>query len=177
MPWMYASTDTFRWSPSVRIYASQITAVQPQLSPRCLQCRGRCRSSTSTKPILTICPMSRATSSTRSVMMTRSLCPRRSWACCASCTLMDPSFPTLNLCGNEHSNCTPWAQRIVEPNLGLPAIQLLDFLYGEWGAQSAVHMLNAYGHASLFQTCCYRYDAGGPVSCRALWEHPERCPV
>src|SRR5262249_34726922 len=77
--------------------------------------------------------MSRATSSTRSVMMTRSLCPRRSWACCASCTLMDPSFPTLNLCGNEHSNCTPWAQRIVEPNLGLPAIQLLDFLYGEWG--------------------------------------------
>src|SRR5262245_4316407 len=79
--------------------------------------------------------MSRATSSTRSVMMTRSLCPRRSWACCASCTLMDPSFPTLNLCGNEHSNCTPWAQRIVEPNLGLPAIQLLDFLYGEWGVK------------------------------------------
>src|SRR5499426_3826713 len=77
--------------------------------------------------------MSRATSSTRSVMMTRSLCPRRSWACCARCTLMDPSCPTLNLCGNEHSNCTPWAQRIVEPNLGLPAMQLLHFLYGEWG--------------------------------------------
>jgi cellulose biosynthesis protein BcsQ len=46
---------------------------------------------------------------------------------------MDPSFPTLKPCGNEHSNCTPWAQRIVEPNLSPPAIQLLDFLYGEWG--------------------------------------------
>src|SRR5919198_3834317 len=36
--------------------------------------------------------------------------------------------------------------------------------------QSAVHMLHAYGHASLFQTCCYRYHACGPVSCRALRE-------
>src|SRR5262249_40507764 len=91
--------------------------------------------------------MSRATSSTRSVMMTRSLCPRRSWACCASCTLMDPSFPTLNLCGNEHSNCTPWAQRIVEPNLGLPAIQLLDFLYGEWGAVSRANFSYSWASA------------------------------
>src|SRR5262249_13595291 len=92
--------------------------------------------------------MNRSTSSTRSVMMTRSLGPRRSWACCASCTLMDPSFPTLNLCGNEHSNCTPWAQRIVEPNLGLLAIQLLDFLYGEWGAIMIVIslLLQNYGH-------------------------------
>src|SRR5438128_10322736 len=77
--------------------------------------------------------MSRATSSTRSVMMTRSLCPRRSWACCASCTLMALSFPTLKLRGKDHSNCTPWAQRSVAPQLSPLAIQLLDFLYGEWG--------------------------------------------
>src|SRR5258705_11669762 len=50
-------------------------------------------------------------------MMTRSLCPRRSWACCASCTLMESSFPKLKLRGKEHSNCTPWAQRTVDPKL------------------------------------------------------------
>src|SRR5438132_12657064 len=133
MPLMYAATVTFRWSPSVRIYASQITAVQPQLSRRCFQCRGRCRSSTSTKPILTICPMSRATSSTRSVIITKSLCPRIALACCASCTRMEPSSPKLELLGREHSNCTSWAQRTVDPTLRPPEITLLDFLYGEWG--------------------------------------------
>src|SRR2546428_829005 len=115
MPLTYASTDTFRWSPSVTIYASQITAVHPQLSPRCVQWRGICRSKTSGKPIFTICPMSRATSSTRSVIITKSLVPRISWACCASCTLMAPSSLTLELLGREHNNCTPWAQNTVDP--------------------------------------------------------------
>src|SRR5262249_11913565 len=120
--------------------------------------------------------MSRATSSTRSVMMTRSLCPRRSWACCASCTLMDPSFPTLNLCGNEHSNCTPWAQRIVEPNLGLPAIQLLDFLYGEWGGHSVGQNQKGETRTSPSalqrrrQEALERYLAGDPIEviCREM---------
>jgi hypothetical protein len=49
---------------------------------------------------------------------------------------MAPSFPTLKLRGKEHSNCTPWAQRSVDPKLGPPAIQLLDFLYGEWGVMT-----------------------------------------
>src|SRR5712671_2253857 len=77
--------------------------------------------------------MSRATSSTRSVIITKSLCPRIVLACCASCTRMESSSPTLKLCGKEHSHCTPWAQRTVDPKLSLPKIQLLDFLYGEWG--------------------------------------------
>jgi hypothetical protein len=47
---------------------------------------------------------------------------------------MESSSPTLKLCGKEHSHCTPWAQRTVDPKLSLPKIQLLDFLYGEWGA-------------------------------------------
>src|SRR5712691_11372105 len=158
MPLMYAATVTFRWSPSVRIYASQITAVQPQLSCRCFQCRGRCRSSTSTKPILTICPMSRATSSTRSVIITKSLCPRIVLACCASCTRMESSSPTLKLCGKEHSHCTPWAQRTVDPKLSLPKIQLLDFLYGEWG---------------VIDTVLVFPDASGkrPVGIREAWEY------
>jgi len=46
---------------------------------------------------------------------------------------MESSSPTLKLCGKEHSHCTPWAQRTVDPKLSLPKIQLLDFLYGEWG--------------------------------------------
>src|SRR5438132_3474096 len=92
-----------------------------------------CRSKTSGKPILTICPMSRATSSTRSVIITKSLWPRISLACCASCTLMAPSSPKLELLGREHSNCTSWAQRTVDPTLRPPEITLLDFLYGEWG--------------------------------------------
>src|SRR6266702_6022047 len=50
--------------------------------------------------------MRSATSSTRSVMITRSLCPRSSRACCASCTLIAPSSPQLALLGREHSNCT-----------------------------------------------------------------------
>src|SRR6266478_6175730 len=116
MPVMYASTDTFRWSPSVRIYASQIAAVPPQLPRRCFQWRGRCRSSTSTKPLLTICPMSRATSSTRSVMITRSLCPRLSWACCASCTLMVLSSLKIEPLGREHSNVTSWSDNTFRPN-------------------------------------------------------------
>src|SRR6266852_9689247 len=151
MPLMYAATVTFRWSPSVRIYASQITAVQPQLSCRCFQCRGRCRSSTSTKPILTICPMSRATSSTRSVIITKSLCPRIVLACCASCTRMESSSPTLKLCGKEHSHCTPWAQRTVDPKLSLPKIQLLDFLYGEWGDEER-------GNHVSSGNCCWTYS-------------------
>src|SRR5712691_2740192 len=111
-----------------------MTAVHPQLSPRCVQWRGICRSKTSGKPILTICPMSRATSSTRSVIITKSLCPRISLAWCASCTLMAPSSPPMGLRGREHSNCTSWAQRIVDPKLTPTLeIQLLDFLYGEWG--------------------------------------------
>src|SRR5438445_1605439 len=118
------------------IEASQITAVHPQLSPRCVQWRGMCRSKTSGKPILTICPMSRATSSTRSVIITKSLWPRISLACCASCTLMAPSSPKLELLGREHSNCTSWAQRTVDPTLRPPEITLLDFLYGEWGVDS-----------------------------------------
>src|SRR5712692_8103212 len=120
MPLRQVSTDTFRWSPSMRIEASQITAVHPQLSPRCVQWRGMCRSKTSGKPILTICPMSRATSSTRSVIITKSLCPRISWACCASCTLMASSSPKLQVLWREHSNCTSWAQRAVDSQLRPP---------------------------------------------------------
>src|SRR2546422_3090761 len=116
------------------IEASQITAVHPQLSPRCVQGRGMCRSKTSGKPILTICPMSRATSSTRSVIITTSLCPRISWACCASCTLMAPSSSKLALLGREHSNWTSWAQSTVALKLRpSPEIKLWDFLCGEWG--------------------------------------------
>src|SRR5437763_1603543 len=92
-----------------------------------------CRSKTSGKPILTICPMSRATSSTRSVIMTKSLCPRISLACCASCTRMKLSYPKLKLPGKEHSHGTPWAQRTVNPKCSPLNIALLDFLYGEWG--------------------------------------------
>src|SRR5262249_41199223 len=62
--------------------------------------------------------MSNATSSTRSVIITKSLCPRMSFACCASCTRMEPSSPTLELRGKEHSNCPPEAQRTVAPKLG-----------------------------------------------------------
>src|SRR5437870_11142382 len=61
--------------------------------------------------------MSRATSSTRSVIITKSLCPRISWACCASCTLMTPSSAKQFQLGREHSNCTSWAQSTVDPKL------------------------------------------------------------
>src|SRR5262252_2677361 len=92
-----------------------MTAVHPQLSPRCVQWRGICRSKTSGKPILTICPIRSATSSTRSVIITKSLVPKISWACCASCTLMAPSSLPLELRGSEHNNCTLWAQNTVDP--------------------------------------------------------------
>jgi hypothetical protein len=46
---------------------------------------------------------------------------------------MELSSPTLKLRGREHSNCTPWAQRTVDPKLSPLEMQLLDFLYGEWG--------------------------------------------
>src|SRR2546426_7994915 len=92
-----------------------------------------CRSKTSGKPILTICPMRSATSSTRSVIITKSLVPRISLACCASCTLIPPSSLTLELLGREHSNCTSWAQKRPAQRSGPPEIQLLDFLYSEWG--------------------------------------------
>src|SRR2546427_4602371 len=42
---------------------------------------------------------------------TKSLVPRISLACCASCTLIPPSSLTLELLGREHSNCTSWAQK------------------------------------------------------------------
>src|SRR5689334_21112177 len=61
--------------------------------------------------------MSNATSSTRSVIITKSLCPRVSFACCASCTRMAPSSSTLELRGKEHSNCPLQAQRTVAPKL------------------------------------------------------------
>src|SRR5436853_4243768 len=61
--------------------------------------------------------MSKATSSTRSVMITRSLCPRSFWTCCANCTRMLPSSPKLEPLGREHNNCTSWAQRTVAPQL------------------------------------------------------------
>src|SRR2546426_1673920 len=134
MPLREVSTDTFRWSPSVTIEASQITAVHPQLSPRCVQWRGICRSKTSGKPIFTICPMRRATSSTRSVIITKSFCPRIAFACCASCTLMAPSSPTLELHGREHSNCTAWAQRLGDPKLRSPGNEAFGLFVRRMGS-------------------------------------------
>src|SRR5438093_2396555 len=69
--------------------------------------------------------MSRATSSTRSVMITKSLVPRISWACCATCTLTVPSSPKLELLGREHTNGTLWPQRTGDPKLRPP--QKLSF--------------------------------------------------
>src|SRR2546427_574616 len=60
--------------------------------------------------------MSRATSSTRSVMITRSLCPRLSWTCCASCTLMVLSSPKIEPLGREHSNVTSWSEDTFRSN-------------------------------------------------------------
>src|SRR5205809_4196522 len=60
--------------------------------------------------------MSKATSSTRSVMITRSLCPRISWACCASCTLMVLSSLKIEPLGREHSNVTSWSENTFRPN-------------------------------------------------------------
>src|SRR5215472_5956925 len=77
--------------------------------------------------------MSRATSSTRSVMMTRSLCPRRSWACCASCTLMAPSSSMLALHRREHSHCTSCAQRPGAPKLTSPKNEALGLFVWRMG--------------------------------------------
>src|SRR2546427_13286504 len=66
---------------------------------------------------------------------TKSLVPRISLACCASCTLIPPSSLTLELLGREHSNCTSWAQKRPAQRSGPPEIQLLDFLYSEWGVR------------------------------------------
>src|SRR6266581_4152303 len=60
--------------------------------------------------------MSKATSSTRSVMITRSLCPRISWACCARCTLMVLSSLKIEPLGREHSNVTSWSENTFRPN-------------------------------------------------------------
>src|SRR5213595_2175000 len=60
--------------------------------------------------------MSKATSSTRSVMITRSLCPRISWACCASCTLMVLYSLKIETLGREHSNITSWSENTFRPN-------------------------------------------------------------
>jgi hypothetical protein len=49
---------------------------------------------------------------------------------------MASSSPKLGLFAREHSNCTSWAQRTVDPKLRPPPeIKLLDFLYGEWGVR------------------------------------------
>src|SRR3989441_13365548 len=60
--------------------------------------------------------MSRATASTLSVMITRSLCPRLSWTCCASCTLMVLSSPKIEPLGREHSNVTSWSEDTFRSN-------------------------------------------------------------
>src|SRR2546430_6920625 len=169
-PWRAVSTDTFRWSPSVTIEASQITAVHPQLSPRCVPWRGMCRSNTSGKPILTICPMRRATSSTRSVMITKSLVPRISWACCASCTLMAPSSPKLQVLWREHSSCPSGAQKTVEPKLrplGNEAFglfvqrmgRLLALFYNLSSLQTASTWHGATGNQGV--SCSQKLRSGG----------------
>src|SRR5712692_5672152 len=78
--------------------------------------------------------MSSATSSTRSVIITKSLCPRISWACSASCTLMAPSSPTLELRGREHSNCMSWAQRIADPKLTPPGNEAFGLFVRRMGS-------------------------------------------
>jgi len=40
----------------------------------------------------------------------KSLVPKISWACCASCTLIAPSSLRLELRGREHNNCMSWLQ-------------------------------------------------------------------
>src|SRR5712691_5520925 len=60
--------------------------------------------------------MSRATSSTRSVMITRSLLPRISWTCCASCTRMVLSSSKIEPLGREHSNITSWSENTFRPS-------------------------------------------------------------
>src|SRR5437762_11462821 len=49
-------------------------------------------------------------------MITRSLCPRISWACCASCTLMVLSSLKIEPLGREHSNITSWSENTFRPN-------------------------------------------------------------
>src|SRR5262249_113900 len=83
--------------------------------------------------MLTICPMRRATSSTRSVMITKSLVPRISWACCASCTLMAPSSLSCTCFGESIATARHGLKGRSTPSSRPPRNQLLDFLYGEWG--------------------------------------------
>src|SRR5438094_9255835 len=82
--------------------------------------------------------MSRATSSTRSVMITKSLVPRISWACCATCTLTAPSSPKRELLGREHTNCTLGLKGQATKNSGPSEIKLLDFLYGNGASDSTL---------------------------------------
>src|SRR2546427_6388745 len=49
-------------------------------------------------------------------MIARSLCPRISWACCASCTLMVLSSLKIEPLGREHSNITSWSENTFRPN-------------------------------------------------------------
>src|SRR3989475_10716530 len=76
---------------------------------------------------------------------TKSLVPRISLACCASCTLIPPSSLTLELLGREHSNCTSWAQKRPAQRSGPPEIQLLDFLYSEWGGDRLSNYVFQFG--------------------------------
>src|SRR5262245_9678410 len=86
--------------------------------------------------------MSNATSSTRSVIITKALCPRMSCACCASCTRMEPSSPTLELRGKEHSNCPPEAQRTVAPQLSPSRNSVFGLFVRRMGRRIGVVLAN-----------------------------------
>src|SRR5215831_3951324 len=86
--------------------------------------------------------MSSATSSTRSVIITRSLCPRISLACCASCTLMPPSSPSWSCLDKSITTARHGLKGQSSSSSGSQEIQLLDFLYGEWGV-TTVSLLNS----------------------------------
>src|SRR5215471_628935 len=47
--------------------------------------------------------------------------PRRSWTCCASCTLMMPSFPKIEPLGREHSTCIARSENTLDPNRREPS--------------------------------------------------------
>src|SRR2546422_6678561 len=91
--------------------------------------------------------MSKATSSTRSVMITRSLCPRISWACCASCTLMVLSSLKIEPRGREHSNVTSWSENTCRPN-SQSTPKKLSF----WD------LCRANGEYPYLQKCCLHPD-------------------
>src|SRR3989442_1604959 len=179
-PLREGSPATFRGPPSGGIYPSQITAVHPELSPRCAQWRGICRPKTSGNPIFTICPMRRATSSTHSVIITKSFCPRIAFACCASCTLMAPSSPTLELHGREHSNCTAWAQRLGDPKLRSPGNEAFGLFVRRMGSVSNAHRTIVAEYAECWLSHLRRGSGewppesagrgGGAVFCRQHWK-------